>query len=226
MREPKRGSRRAWIAASEFTAVDPEQDLDGFVAGAHAWSKERLRELRARDHALSGVDGKGESWTLAKVLRRQVYHLLDHADELDRRLCQAEGCLDRVRIQIDGFVPADALMAMAVTGGIGSARRLGPERLQLALAGSVKNVSAWEGDELVGFARLVGDGVSLAYVSYVVIHPRWQDRGLGRRVMDALLEGREEDKLILEARSGAEPFYERLGFEKISWAMVKRRSRS
>lgn len=208
-----------------FSGADPDLALEAHVAETHAWSKERLRELWARDPGLSGTDGKGETWTLAKVLRRQIYHLRDHVDELDRRLCLEEGCLDEIRIQIGGYVPADKLLAMAVTGGIGSARRLGEERLQLALEESVKNVSAWEGDQLVGFARLVGDGVSVAYVSYVVVHPRWQDHGLGRRVMDVLLDGRPEDKFILEARTGAESFYRRLGFEEISWAMVKRRPR-
>ena len=43
--------------------------------------------------------------------------------------------------------------------------------------------------------------------------------------IEALFADREEDKFILEARVGAEPFYERLGFETISWAMVRRRHR-
>ena len=217
-----------WLASRldrsfRFAGADPEQDLDAYVEQSHAWARDRLRELWQRDPALSGMDGKGETWTLAKVLRRQIYHALDHVEELDRRLCRAEGCVDRVRIQVDGSVPADQLVDLALAGGLGGAQRLGVERLQRALAASVKNVSAWDGDRLVGFARLVGDGVSVAYVSFVVIHPRWQDRGLGSRVMDVLMAGREEDKLILEARSGAEPFYQRLGFESISWAMVRRR---
>jgi ribosomal protein S18 acetylase RimI-like enzyme/predicted RNase H-like HicB family nuclease len=206
-----------------FAGPDPGFDLDGYVRETHAWAVGRLRELWSRDPAFGGVDGKGETWTLAKVLRRQIYHLLDHTDELDRRLSLAEGLVDRVRIQVDGSVPSGELIDLALAGGLGGARRLGEGRLARALAGSVRNVSAWDGDELVGFARLVGDGVSVAYVSFVVIHPMWQDRGLGTRVMDALLEGRQEDKLILEARTGAEPFYERLGFEPISWAMVRRR---
>ena len=200
------------------------RELVGFVTAAHAWSVGRLRELWARDAALAGVDGKGESWTLGKVLRRQIYHLRDHTDELERRLDLADGSLERVRLVIDGEVPVDQLVEVAAAGGMYAARRLGRERLARALRGSVRSVAAWDGEQLVGFARLIGDGVSVAYVSLVVVHPDWQDRGLGRRVMETLLDGREEDKFILEARVGAEPFYQRLGFEPIGWAMVRRRS--
>jgi hypothetical protein len=35
---------------------------------------------------MTGTDRMGETWTLAKVLRRLIYHSLDHLDELDRRL--------------------------------------------------------------------------------------------------------------------------------------------
>ena len=205
-----------------FAGADPELDLDAYVEQTHAWSKERLRELWARDPGLSGTDGKGETWTLAKVLRRQIYHLLDHADELDRRLCQAEGCLDRVRIQIDGYVPGGEL----IRAGASRRHRRRPAarawsacdapwraRSRTSAPGTATSWSASPGWSATA--------CPLAYVSFVVIHPRWQDRGLGRRVMDVLLDGREEDKLILEARGGAEPFYERLGFEPISWAMVR-----
>ncbi len=207
----------------QFDAGDPESDLDAYVEQTHAWALERLRELWKRNPALASVDGKGESWTLAKVLRRQVYHLRDHTDELDRRLALADGSVDRLRIVVDGDVPPEELIELGAAGGMGGMRRLVPERLDRALRGSVRTVAAWDGDRLVGFARLVGDGVSVAYVSFVVVHPDWQDRGLGTRVMEALFADREEDKFILEARVGAEPFYERLGFEPITWAMVKRR---
>jgi hypothetical protein len=44
-----------------------------------------LHDLQTRDAALVASDGKGEEWTLAKVLRRTLYHSLDHLAELDAR---------------------------------------------------------------------------------------------------------------------------------------------
>jgi hypothetical protein len=46
---------------------------------------EQLRGLQARDPALQATDGKGEEWTMGKVLRRTLYHSLDHLAELDAR---------------------------------------------------------------------------------------------------------------------------------------------
>jgi hypothetical protein len=80
-----------WLA----TRVEPDQ-------AAIAFPREDLpieRQLDAnqafvRDHVLraaggdgiqSRVDSKGEGWTARKILRRLVYHVLDHAEELERR---------------------------------------------------------------------------------------------------------------------------------------------
>jgi hypothetical protein len=41
--------------------------------------------------------------------------------------------------------------------------------------------------------------------------------------MEALLEGRDHMKILLEARHGVEPFYEGLGFERAADAMIRRR---
>ena len=64
-------------------------ELD-YLAATRAWAIGTLRTLHARDPAVEGIDSRGETWTLAKVLRRLVYHSLDHLGELDRRLAEAE----------------------------------------------------------------------------------------------------------------------------------------
>lgn len=64
-------------------------ELD-YLAATRAWAIGTLRTLHARNATLEGVDSKGETWTLAKVLRRLVYHSLDHLGELERRLAEVE----------------------------------------------------------------------------------------------------------------------------------------
>ncbi len=124
---------------------------------------------------------------------------------------------------MDFPVDPEALIELTTLAGLGNAARRGPEHMKLAVAGSLRTVSAWDGEQLVGFARLAGDGALIGYVAGVVVHPRWQGRGLGTRVVERLLEGREEERFILEARTGAGPMYERLGFQQAPWAMVRRR---
>jgi ribosomal protein S18 acetylase RimI-like enzyme len=43
--------------------------------------------------------------------------------------------------------------------------------------------------QVMGFARIASDGVLIGYVAGVVVHPHWQGRALGTRVVERLLEG-------------------------------------
>lgn len=63
-----------------------------------------------------------------------------------------------------------------------------PERLQAALRGSLVVLTAWEGDALIGLARAVGDGVSILFVQDVLVDPALQRQGVGRALMQAMLE--------------------------------------
>ena len=81
-------------------------------------------------------------------------------------------------------------------------------------------VGAWLEDELVGFARAVSDGIFRAYVEDVVVATAHRGRGIGARMMDALLEDLEgihtislfcEDSLVpLYSRSGFRPTKQRV----------------
>ena len=50
-------------------------------------------------------------------------------------------------------------------------------------------------------------------------------RGNGLPLMQALMDGREEQKLTLDAREGATRFYERLGFARADSVYVRPRRR-
>jgi ribosomal protein S18 acetylase RimI-like enzyme len=93
----------------------------------------------------------------------------------------------------------------------------GRSRLQLRrmLAGSQAVVSAWRGQQLVGFGRATSDGVFRAVLWDVVVAGSEQGRGLGRRLVEALLEapplaGVERVYLMTTNSAG---FYTQLGFE-------------
>jgi len=49
-------------------------------------------------------------------------------------------------------------------------------------------VSLRVGDELVGMGRMVGDGALFLQVVDIAVRPDWQRRGLGRRIMSALMD--------------------------------------
>lgn len=201
----------------------PRDDLTEYLTASRAFLVAGLRRMHA-EGASPRDDGKGEHWTLAKLLRRALYHSLDHLDELDRRLARADGSVERVEIKRNADFDLGELRRLWVSAGLARRARDSDELMRRALAGSTETVSAWDDGSLVGFGRLIGDDATNAYISTVAVAPRWQDRGLGTRLMRALMEGCDEQKLLLEVRRGAEEFYERLGFEPATSAFVRPRS--
>jgi len=86
------------------------------------------------------------------------------------------------------------------------------------LARTLCGVMARQGDRLVGMARLVGDGAIYLYVQDMIVHPEFQGRGVGRRLIQELhawvaAHCTEEATVALMAAPGAQAFYERLGYE-------------
>ena len=88
------GGAEIWLAGrldptARYDGPPRDADVRAWLDATRAWALERVREVHAADPARQGMDGKGEEWTLAKVLRRLIYHSLDHLGELDRRLARA-----------------------------------------------------------------------------------------------------------------------------------------
>ena len=192
-----------------------------YLEAVRAWMVERIRELRDRDPAAERIDGKGESWTLAKVLRRLVYHALDHLWELDRRLARADGTGERVVVTLDRRPDVDQLVRLV--HAVGWDPRADPKRLADAQANTADVVAAWDGDRLVGYARSQNDHAMTSWVSMVIVHPRWQGLGIGRRMMETLLDGHDHVRFALSTAPGVADWYASLGFEPDPRAMVRRR---
>jgi GNAT superfamily N-acetyltransferase len=197
---------------------DRRSELDD----VRAWMEARIRELHQRDPAIERVDSKGESWTLAKVLRRLVYHALDHLWELDRRLARVDGSAEQVVVTLDRRPTVDQLVSLVRAVGW-DPRAEHPDRLMHAQVGTPDVVGAWDGDRLVGYARSQNDRAMTAYVSMVIVHPRWQALGIGRRIMETLMAGHDRVRFALSAAPGMNDWYARLGFEPDPRAMVRRR---
>ncbi|HEV8516591.1 MAG TPA: GNAT family N-acetyltransferase [Candidatus Limnocylindrales bacterium] len=219
----------AWLASR----LDPGPRYEGpprkgdpfaFLDATRSWAVARIREQHGRDPAPAWVDGKGEGWTLAKVVRRLLYHGIDHLEELDQRLALAEGRLERVNVVRNARVDPSELAVLLRNAGLHAGRR-SPQQVGRMLAATRESVSAWDEDRLIGFARAITDGVTNAYVSSVAVDARWQDRGLGRRLIEALIDGREGMKFVLTAREGTEDFYRRLGFKPDERVLVRQRRR-
>ncbi len=85
-----------------------------------------------------------------------------------------------------------------------------------ALAGSWFCISAYSGDELVGFARVISDGHLHAFITEMIVAPPFQAQGLGSQLLDAALAACRAagitDVQLFCAR-GKLGFYEKHGFQ-------------
>ncbi|MFC7432191.1 MULTISPECIES: GNAT family N-acetyltransferase [unclassified Agrococcus] len=90
-----------------------------------------------------------------------------------------------------------------------------PEVLVAGVAASWLVVAARDGGRLVGLARVVSDGATIAYVQDVLVAPTHQRLGVGRALLDAILErtsGIRQTVLLTDAEPGQRSFYEAAGF--------------
>ena len=62
------------------------------------------------------------------------------------------------------------------------------QTMPASLAGSLAGVVAERDGEVVGMGRLVGDGVLYFYVQDVAVLPELQGQGIGRALLDRLLD--------------------------------------
>ena len=85
-----------------------------------------------------------------------------------------------------------------------------------AVANSVAAVGAFDtNDDLVGFARALGDKVSDCYIQDVAVHKSFRKLGIGKALVIELLsqlKARNIDWIGLIATPGNAEFYRKLGF--------------
>ncbi len=102
-----------------------------------------------------------------------------------------------------------------------------PERQEQEIAEILRQyptVGVWQGSRLIGFARAVTDHRFRAFIEDVVVHPEYQDRGIGRLLLARLLQELEQiDTITLFCRPELIPFYERQGFQVFPKQVVMHR---
>ena len=91
--------------------------------------------------------------------------------------------------------------------------------VKTGLNNSTFGVCAYVNDEIVGLARVVGDGAIYFFIKDMIIHPDYQRQGIGTKIMNTIIKifkERYENKgmVFLFAAKGKAAFYEKFGFEK------------
>ena len=116
--------------------------------------------------------------------------------------------LDEDRGRLDSDVIWDFLSHEAYWG-----RWRSRSDVELQIETAWRVVGAFHRGETVGFARAVSDGVAIAYLADVFVLPDHRGRGLGRRLVSAMVEGPGASGLRwLLHTEDAHPLYESFGF--------------
>lgn len=93
-----------------------------------------------------------------------------------------------------------------------------PDVLEDAIDGSTRVVTARYGEDLLGLARVVSDGASIAYLQDVLVRPELQREGVGRALVHAAMEPFahvRQQVLLTDDEPRQRAFYESLGYAEI-----------
>lgn len=94
------------------------------------------------------------------------------------------------------------------------------EQTKLAMENTLFRVSVFDGDKIIAMSRMIGDKGLCYYIKDVIVKPEYQDKGIGRMMIDELLKfvddnGIKGTEIFVElcAMPDKIPFYEKFGFE-------------
>ncbi|WP_282085308.1 GNAT family N-acetyltransferase [Aquimarina algiphila] len=93
-----------------------------------------------------------------------------------------------------------------------------PKQSETCLDNSLFFACIYESKELVGFGRIVGDGVLCFYIADVLVSPKMAGQGVGGMIIAALVSYLKEaatplSTITLLAAPNKESFYSKYGFE-------------
>lgn len=96
-----------------------------------------------------------------------------------------------------------------------------PEHLREVFGNSRFVCFAYDDGRLVGAGRALADGRDCSYLCDIAVHPDTQGTGLGREIVQRLVDrSRGHKKIILYAVPGKEAFYAKFGFKRMTTAMA------
>lgn len=94
-----------------------------------------------------------------------------------------------------------------------------PRTLSLGFEHSLLVLAAYEGDELMGILRAVGDGFTVVFIQDILVRPGNRRQGVGTALVKELLErypSVRQIQLTSDSTPDARAFYESLGFRELT----------
>ena len=94
-----------------------------------------------------------------------------------------------------------------------------PEVLHKGFDHSLLTLAAYEGEQLLGIIRVVGDGYTIVFVQDLLVFPEHQRKGIGSALLHAVLNQYRHVRQIELATDRTQKtiaFYKSMGFQEMS----------
>lgn len=91
--------------------------------------------------------------------------------------------------------------------------------LEQGYKNSLLVLAAYEGDELLGIIRAVGDGYTIVFIQDILVYPDKQRKGIGTALLKAVLErypNVRQIELVTDNTAKTIAFYKSMGFAELS----------
>jgi ribosomal protein S18 acetylase RimI-like enzyme len=99
-----------------------------------------------------------------------------------------------------------------------------PERFCRMMEKTERAVVAWDEKRIIGFGRALCDGVSNGYISMLAVAADRRGQGIGRKLVEHLIDNDPNITWVLRAGRGSAGFWEKIGFTASSIAMERIRN--
>ena len=93
------------------------------------------------------------------------------------------------------------------------------ETTKKLLKHTLYSISVYDDNKIIGYGRIIGDGIVFVYIKDVMVDPEYQSKKIGTNIMNKLLEKinliKQENpyvRVYLGASKGKEDFYRKFGF--------------
>lgn len=91
---------------------------------------------------------------------------------------------------------------------------------RLSFENSYASIFVFDDKKMIGFGRLISDGVRQSALYDIAVDPDYQGAGIGRKIVDYLKLKTPNCNFILYASPGKEDFYRKLSFKKMKTGMA------
>ncbi len=94
-----------------------------------------------------------------------------------------------------------------------------PEALRKGFENSLLTLAAYEGDQLLGLIRVVGDGATIVFIQDILVFPEHQRKGIGSALIQTVLmrfAHVRQIELATEDTPETMAFYKAQGFREMS----------